>query len=213
MVSWLYYEIFGNITDPPVEPGPRTGLTREGLARLVRIEKRVARFYDKNRPRITGIYVFHYYDRAEPYTGPAAEHCVALRPDQFVEFIRLRFRVAAEDHVWACAAFRSEVLEDAELKDAVRGWRRIDGYTAQADVGARFGDLEHGVDPTDPVVKILTGNTELRFYLLDHPDFAPNHDLIHLYFNTLGLFYPQEVEALEARAAKVKRFMAERTER
>jgi len=134
---------------------------------------------------------------------------VTLRPDQRVEFIRLRFRVSPGDEQWARDAMRAEVLEAAELRGALKGWRRVDGYTARGDVGARFGDLDHGVDPTDAVVKILTGNTELRFLLLDHPEFTPNHDIIHLYFNTLGLFYPQEVEALEARAARVKRFMAE----
>jgi len=170
----------------------------------------VARFYETHRERITGIYLFHYYDRAEPYTGPAAEGSVDFRPDDRVEFIRLRFRVGGEDYDWARAAFRSEVLEDAGLRGSLKGWRLLEGYTARADVGARFGDLARGVDPTEPVVKILTGNTELRFYLLDHPGFTPNHDIIHLYFNTLGLFYPQEVEALEARASKVKGFMAER---
>jgi hypothetical protein len=69
-------------------------------------------------------------------------------------------------------------------------------------VGAR------GVDPTDAVVTFLTGCTELRFSLLDHPEFTPNHDLVHLYFNALGLFYRQEAEALEARARKVRSFMA-----
>jgi hypothetical protein len=59
------------------------------------------------------------------------------------------------------------------------------------------------------VVTFLTGCTELRFCLLDHPAFAPNHDLVHLYFNALGLFYPQEADALEARARKVRGFMAQ----
>jgi hypothetical protein len=205
MESWLYYEIFGGVYDtPPVAPH---GLTPEGLKNLEDIERSVGRFYQAHKARITGLYIFHYYDRSDDYVGPAAERTIDLAPGQHVEFIRLRFRVAEGDREWARQALRSEVLESPALSGAVKGWRLVDGYTARADVGARFGDLEHGVDPTEAVVKILTGNTELRFYLLDHPDFKPNHDIIHLYFNTLGLFYPQEVAALESRAERVKGFM------
>jgi hypothetical protein len=205
MEAWLYYEIFGNILDQP-SAGTR-GLTSEGLINLESIERGVARFYEAHRARITGLYIFHYYDRADDYAGPAAERMIDLRPGQYVEFIRLRFRVAASDVAWARQTLRSEMLESPALRGSVKGWRLVDGYTARADVGARFGDLANGVDPTEAVVKILTGNTELRFYLLDHPGFKPNHDIIHLYFNTLGLFYPEEVAALEARAEKVKGFM------
>jgi hypothetical protein len=210
MDSWLYYEIFVSISDANAAAARPHGLSDEGLRRIVLLEKRLSRFYGANKQRVTGLYIFHYYDRADDYRGPAAEHRVELRAGQLVEFIRLRFRVAEADHDWACAAMRDDVLADPALAGVVAGWRRVDGYTARADVGARFGDLEHGVDPTDAVVKILTGNTELRFYLLDHPSFVPNHDIIHLYFNTMGLFYPQEVAALEARAARVKGFMAAR---
>jgi hypothetical protein len=124
-----------------------------------------------------------------------------------VEFIRVRFRVDPADEAWARSTFRAEAVEPLEREGLLAAWRLVPGYTARADVGARFGDLAHGVDPTDAVVTFLTGCTELRLYLLDHPDFRPNHDLVHLYFNALGLFYPAEVEALEARARKVRGFL------
>jgi hypothetical protein len=207
METWLYYEIFATVLS--AAPAARRGLTAEGLTHLEAIERRIGKFYAEHKARITGLYIFHYFDRSDDYAGPAAERMIDLVPGQYVEFIRLRFRVAEGDREWARGALRSQVLQDPSLAGAVKGWRLVDGYTARADVGARFGDLPNGVDPTDAVVKILTGNTELRFYLLDHPDFKPNHDIIHLYFNTLGLFYPEEVAALEARAAKVKGFMRE----
>ncbi len=205
MDGWLYYELFSRVLD--AEPADRDGLTPEGLAGLVAFERRIAGFYGANKARITGIYIFHYYGRSDDHLAPVAEGRSALRAGQYVEFIRVRFRVASGDEAWARAAFRAGVVDELEPTGQLAAWRLVEGYTARADVGARFGDLAHGVDPTDAVVTFLTGCTELRFYLLDHPEFTPNHDLVHLYFNALGLFYPQEVEALEARARKVRGFM------
>jgi hypothetical protein len=206
MDGWLYYELFSRVLD--AELADRDGLTPEGLAGLIAFERRIAAFYGGNRSRITGIYIFHYCGWSDDHLAPVAEGRSALGAGQYVEFIRVRFRVARADEAWARAAFRAEVVDGLEPTGRLVAWRLVDGYTARADVGARFGDLEHGVDPTDAVVTFLTGCTELRFYLLDHPEFTPNHDLVHRYFNALGLFYRQEVEALEARARKVRGFMA-----
>jgi hypothetical protein len=205
MDGWLYYELFSRVLD--AEPADRDGLTPEGLAGMVAFERRIAAFYGANRVRITGIYIFHYYGRSDDHLAPVIEGRSALSAGQYVEFIRVRFRVAPADEAWARAAFRAGVVDGLERDGRLVAWRLVEGYTARADVGARFGDLARGVDPTDAVVTYLTGCTELRFYLLDHPEFTPNHDLVHLYFNSLGLFYPQEVEALEARARKVRGFM------
>jgi hypothetical protein len=208
MDGWLYYELFSRVLD--AVPAERDGLTPEGLAGMVAFERRIAAFYRENRARVTGIYIFHYYGRSDDHLAPVAEGRSALRAGQYVEFIRVRFRVDPVEESWARSAFRAGVVDELERIGGLVAWRLVEGYSARADVGARFGDLAHGVDPTDAVVTYLTGCTELRFYLLDHPEFTPNHDLVHLYFNALGLFYRQEVEALEARAGKVRGFMARR---
>jgi hypothetical protein len=119
----------------------------------------------------------------------------------FSEFSRLRFRPAdGGDARRLFDDFRSAVLDPlcTGPDPVLKGWSSFEGYTARGDVGARYGDLPNGVDPTETVVRILTANTELRFLLLDHQEFAPNHDIAHLYLSTVGLTLAQEAEAFRA---------------
>jgi hypothetical protein len=125
----------------------------------------------------------------------------------FCEFSRLRFHPAdGVEPRGLFDDFRSAVLVPlcAGPDPALEGWSSFDGYTARDDVGARYGDRAGGVDPTETVVRILTANTELRFLLLDHPGFQPNHDIVHLHLSTTGLTLAQEAEAFRACIARVE---------
>jgi hypothetical protein len=210
-MKWLYFKLYGNVG---CEPRQKHRFSPMGERNIALIERQVARFWVCHEANIKGLYVTRYpQDGAE---GPPLHDHVIIPASHYGEFIRLRFRVEDADYEWALNAFHDEVIAPLEkggcppqfLADGcLKGWRFYEGYEARNDIGARFGDLAHGVDPTEPVVAIMTGFTQLRFYVLEHPDFGPNHDLIHLYFNTMGFLYPEELNALEARAAKVTSFM------
>jgi hypothetical protein len=202
-MRWLYYKLFGNISD---EPKQLLQFSETGKCNLAAIEKRLGYFFNKYSGQINAFYLFRYWqDSLEPQ--PLYDH--AIIPDRhYCEFIRLRFRVEDADYEWALNAFHDEVITPLEKEEGcLKGWRFYEGYEARDDVGARFGDLAHGVDPTEQIVQILTDWTRLRFYFLEHPDFEPNYDVIHLYYNIMGLLYPEELDELEARAAKIRGLM------
>jgi hypothetical protein len=210
-MKWLNYKLYANVSD---EPKQLFQYTPTGRRNIELIERQTARFYDRHQDRIKSIYIFRFWqDIVE--APPQYDH-VAIPDRHYAELIRLRFRVQDADYEWAFDSFKIEVIDVLEAGDSVprdpaagclKGWRFYKGYEARDDVGARFGDLAHGVDLTEQIVEILTGWTKLRFRLLDHPEFKPNHDLTNLYYNTIGLTYPEEIQELEARMASVKSFM------
>ena len=212
-MKWLNYKLYGNISN---EPKQLFHYTSTGQRNIELIEKQVARFYARHQDRIEGIFIFRFWQDMVDQPLPVHD-CVIIPERHYAELILLRFRVQDADHEWAFDTFKAEVI-DALGADAgslhtpgrgcLRGWRYYEDYEARNDVGARFGDLAHGVDPTEQIVEILTGWTKLRFYLLDHPEFRPNHDLMNLYYNTIGLTYPEEILELEKRMVSVKDFMS-----
>ncbi|NLG27441.1 MAG: hypothetical protein GX557_05990, partial [Chloroflexi bacterium] len=186
--------------------------TPTGQANLATIERRIAAFYAAHQQRISGLIVFRYWKDSN---GSAPVEDYASIPNHhYGEMIRLRFRVADADEPWARAAFFERVIAPLQVRAedtasaCLAGWRRFEGYSARGDLGARYGDIENGVDPTEQIVSILTAWTCYRFFLLDHPDLVPNHDLINLCFNTLGLTYPEEVEVLEDQQANLRRLIS-----
>jgi len=210
-MRWLNYKLYGNISNEPKQLFHFTPLGRRNIEL---IEKQVARFYGQYENRISGIYIFRFW---QDIVEQPPQHDHAVIPEQhYAEYIRLRFRVQDCDYRWAFDTFKLEVIDALTASTGsaqnpacgcLRGWRAYEGYEARTDVGARFGDLAHGVDPTEEIVEILTGWTKLRFRLLDYPNFTPNHELMNLYYNTIGLTYPEELEELEKRMAGVKNFM------
>jgi hypothetical protein len=212
-MRWLNYKLYGNVSD---EPKQLFQYTRTGRRNIEAIERRVGAFYDVHRARISGIFIFRFWqDIAE--APPQIDH-VTIPERYYTELIRLRFRVADEDYAWAFEAFKAQVIDVLSAADAsgsapsggpcLQGWRYYEGYEARNDVGARFGDPAHGMDATEEIVEILTAWTKLRFCLLAHPEAQPNNDLVNLYYNTIGLSYPEELDELERRIASLKWFMS-----
>jgi hypothetical protein len=210
-VRWLNFKLYGNIS---AEPKPLFSYTPTGKRNIELIERQVSRFYREHAERIHGIFVFRFWQDTDD--APPAEHDHAVIPERhYTELIRLRFRVDDSDYDWAFLTFRSEVIDalqkpsDSSLQGApLVGWRAYEGYDAKGDVGARFGQPAHGADATEEIVEILTGWTKLRFYMLDHPNYAPNHDLINLYYNALGLTYPEELQDLQRRSESLRTHMS-----
>jgi hypothetical protein len=216
-MRWLNFKLYGNISD---EPKQLFHYTPTGRRNIELIERQIGRFYEQHQDKIRGIYIFRFWqDNVEP--PPLYDH-VTIPERYYAEMIRLRFRVQDADYEWAFDTFKTEVISVLGAGDGsapslangnpaagcLKGWRFYGGYEARDDVGARFGDLAHGADPTEQIVEILTGWTKLRFYVLDHPEFKPNHDLMNLYYNTIGLTYPEEIQELEKRMDSVKSFMS-----
>lgn len=209
-MSWLCYHLYGNISD---EPKQLFHYSAAGSRNLQTIERQVAAFSRQHCDRLRGLFIFRFW--TDTYMGPAAEDHAVVPEHHYGEYIRLRFRVADDDEPWARRTFHNLVIDPLQrptsssgvTSAALAGWRRYDGYDARADVGARYGDLSRGIDPTEEIVNTLSAWTELRFFLLDHPDLVLNADLINLYFNTIGLTYPEEIEVLEAQQASLRRMM------
>jgi len=223
MNAWQNYDLFVTMGGGDTPRSAHSLITHEGERRMHELEKGIRSFYYENRSLISGAYLTHYAERLS--AERAADVNASLSPDssradsgatfravregELVEFIRLRFRVPEERQREIRSTLKATTLEPLMSRDGpLLAWAVHEGYTARGDVGSRFGDLQHGVDPTEPVVAILTACTELRFYLLDHPDFEPNHDIIHLYFNIMGVTYPGELEALEDRGRRVRQYMS-----
>ncbi len=210
-MSWICYHLYGNISD---EPKQLFHYTPTGNRNLQVIERQVSVFRRQYRHRIQGLFIFRYW--TDPPMGPATEDHAHVPDHPYGEYIRLRFRVADDDDDWAMRAFHDHVIaplqhpagDDGLEAAALVGWRRYEGYDARADVGARYGDLSRGIDPTEEIVSILSTWTDLRFFLLEHPDLQLNPDLINLFFNTIGLTYPEEVDVLEAQQASLRRMMS-----
>jgi hypothetical protein len=208
-MKWLYFKLYGNVS---CEPKQLYHFTPTGERNIEQIERQVAHFLDQHEPKIKGFYVTRYPQDSQEQ-APLYDH-VTIPEHHYSEFIRLRFRVDDADYEWALDAFQDEVIAPLEKEEGcLKGWRFYEGYEARGDVGARFGDLPKGIDPTEEIVAIMTGFTRLRFYLLDHPDWELNHDLMHLYCNTMGLLFPEEMAVMErllfaGEAAKhIKRFL------
>ena len=211
-MRWLCYHLYGNISD---EPKQLFHYTATGSRNLQTIERQVAAFRRQHRDRIRGLFIFRFW--TDPSAGVAAEDHAQVPEHHYGENVRLRFRVADGDEAWAMRTFLDTVItplqqpataDNSPATEALAGWRRYDGYDARGDVGARYGDLSRGIDPTEEVVSILSAWTDLRFFLLDHPDLQLNSDLINLFFNTIGLTYPEEVDVLEAQQSSLRRIMS-----
>jgi hypothetical protein len=200
-MKWLYFKLYGNVGS---EPKRRYHFTALGKKNIELIERQVSVFLERHAAKVNGFYVTRY---SQDGGGEQALYDHVTIPEHcYGEFVRLRFRVEDADYEWAFRAFLDEVIvrlqqgggdSRPESEPCLQGWRYYEGYEARGDVGARFGDLPHGVDPTEQVVAILTAFTRFRFFLLDYPDFALNHDLVHLYFNQLGLPFPEEMAETE----------------
>jgi hypothetical protein len=210
-MRWLYYKLYCNISN---EPKRLVSFTETGTRNMECIETRLGLFLASHGDRLHGFFLFRFcQDHQEP--PPLIDQAV-VPPTFYAELIRLRFRVHDADFGWAMDAFRREVIDPLEATQSqegpatgrcLRGWRFYDWYDARGDLGARFGDLPRGVDPTEEVVAMCSAWTRLRLLILLHPGFSPNHDVVHLYYNTMGLLWPQELEALEARSARVRSYM------
>jgi hypothetical protein len=208
-MRWLYYKLYGNITN---ESKQLFAFTEDGKRNIEAIERELGRFREKHGQRLHGFFVFrHWQDNQE--WPPLYDNAVI--PDKYYgEFLRVRFRVEDSDYQWAFDTFQAEVIAalqgDSSLggtatEACLKGWRFYEGYDARDDLGARYGNLAQGVDPTEPIVALVSACTELRFYLLAHPEFVPDHNVVHLYYNTMGLLTPDELHALEGRVARLRR--------
>lgn len=204
---WFDLELYATVGAVPDPAEVAAAYADEAETAFRAIDRTIGAWYAAHRTAVDGLYLFHYRDVVRD--AARVQHAAGSVPPVpfFSEFSRLRFRPAdgiEPDRLFE--DFRSAVLVPlcAGPDPVMRGWSSFDGYTARDDVGARYGDLAGGVDPTETVVRILTANTELRFQLLDHPGFQPNHDIAHLYLSTMGLTLAQEAEALRACIAKVE---------
>ncbi len=208
-MKWMYYRLY---TVAQARPGCSASWSfgSESQARFRTVERSIADFYRANRTRISGMLMFHYTQTADEPVVRGGDNHVTVRRGDHTEFIRLRLQT--DDHRTIADEMEKSVIEPLSAGDApaLAGWQFFSDYDAARDIGTRFGDPDNGVDVTDAVVKLLTGATELRFVLNEHPEFEPNHDVIHLYCNTLGLAYPQEIAALEKRVRKMRDYMSKR---
>lgn len=211
---WVYFKIFMNSYQPKhffKQKTEENGLTQEGNTKMITVEKRIRDFVYFFRKYIGAYYLFHYAQSgAEIWRESLSEwgdetwkrtYTFDIKMYRIYEYIRFRFLVERKFNVLLKETFEEWVMP-VRNKETI-GSFFFENYNPTGDIGVRFGDLSNNINPTTSVAVILTGNTELRFCMLDHPDFPLNHDIIHLYFNTMGYNYPMEKKALQARIKKI----------
>jgi len=202
-MKWLNYRLYIYASPPTISFSKNDETI--WLMHLRNLKLSLRTFYFAHRNLISGILLFHY---DESHLGDQQDEIYSLSTIQLAEhdnvfFVRVRFRTTNDSYLQLQSLFKSSVLDQ---NTDICGWRMYDSYEKSNELGKRFGDLASGNDPNEQILLFTTASVELMFYFLDFPTFHINHDVIHLYLNTIGCNYPEEIAVLQNRIKRVRKF-------
>jgi hypothetical protein len=179
----------------------------ELLNRLHTFKLQLREIYRDRKTDIIGINFFHYDEQfqASFSSTEIIDDTISrkVQPGDDVFFIKVRLLVIPEAWENLMTLIKVDLLTDNPL---ILGYRQFNSYNPKLDIGNRFGDLEQNIDPFKEIMQFKTVITELMFFFLDFPQFPKNHDLIHLYLNTIGCNYEEEISVLHNRLEKISTF-------
>lgn len=166
----------------------------------VPVVKKIEEFIEDNRNSIPNYFVFFY---SEPYNFFGKEKMMYAIGKKFKDgdiayYIRFRFAPIGriDENHW-----KDKIVDKFWNESKVIAIERYD-YDLQADLGQRFY-VNGDVKKMEAVLKYLEACADLNFAFGKSPI---NHDIIHLYFNSLNLGYDVEESIYAHRILKIINF-------